>query len=221
MIARTAPVHPSETRRLLLEAAILCFAEKGFQATTTREIADRAGKLVSLIAYHFGTKEQLYLSCFEHMMERKPHAPMDPAYQDLETVKGNPQMAEQALRSVIRGVVEDLFASAGDPMTEALIKLFMAEMGSPRPFLHPLFRDRMNDSVRLTRACIQALRPGIQDTEVSFLGQCIIGQCLIQRLAAGSNALFWRPQPPPEPPLATADRIADFILRGLNHREST
>ena len=33
--------HPSETRRLLLEAAILCFAEKGFEATTTREIAGR------------------------------------------------------------------------------------------------------------------------------------------------------------------------------------
>jgi AcrR family transcriptional regulator len=213
--------HPSETRRLLLEAAILCFAEKGFEATTTREIAGRAGKLVSLIAYHFGTKDGLYLSCFEHMMDTCPRAPMDPAYADLEAVKGDPRLAARALRSVIRVVVQDLFASAGDPLVEASIKLFIAEMNSPRPFLHPLFQRRMCESVELARACIATLRPELQETEVSFLGQCIFGQCLIQRLAVGSNALLWRPQPPPEPPLATANRIADFVLWGLGHREPT
>jgi len=221
MTTRPMTANPSETRRLLLEAAILCFSGKGFEATTTREIADRAGKLVSLIAYHFGTKEGLYLSCFEHMMDTCPRAPVDPAYADLEAVKGDPRLAVQALRSVIRGVVQDLFASAGDPLRDASMKLFMAEMGSPRPFLHQVFQNRMSEPVELARACILALRPGLQETEVSFLGQCIFGQCLIQRLAAGSNALFWRPQPPPEPPLATADRIADFVLRGLGHREPT
>jgi hypothetical protein len=44
--------RPRETRLHLLEAGILCFAERGYEATTIREIADRAGKLVSLIGYH-------------------------------------------------------------------------------------------------------------------------------------------------------------------------
>jgi AcrR family transcriptional regulator len=215
----TVKAHVSETRRLLLEAAIICFAEKGFEATTTREIADQAGKLVSLIAYHFGTKERLYVSCFEYMMDAYPRTPPDPAYADLAAVRRNPELAVRALRAVVRGVVQDLFASAGDPLGEASIKLFMAEMGSPRPLLHALFRSRMCESADLARACIVALRPGLQETEVAFLGQCIFGQCLIHRLMAGTNALLWQPLLPPEPPLVTADRIADFVLQGLGQRE--
>jgi len=48
-------------KRKLVEAAVLCFAEQGFAATSTRQIADRAGVAEATIFRHFGTKQQLLM----------------------------------------------------------------------------------------------------------------------------------------------------------------
>ncbi|MDR3670121.1 MAG: CerR family C-terminal domain-containing protein [Holophaga sp.] len=211
------PAHPKETRQLLLEAAIFCFAERGYEATTIREIADRAGKLVSLIGYHFGNKEHLYLSCFQYMFTHYPCSQFELVCQDLQTLGSDRDLAAQELRLIVRGMMVDLFTKVGDPQAEAAIKLFMAEMGAPRPFLHDLFRERMSMAPKVLRICLGALQPQLKETEISFLGQGILGQCLIHRLAAGVNALVWQPLPPDEPPEALGDRIADFVLKGLGY----
>ena len=49
-----------QARRLLEEAALELFAEKGFDGTSTRSIADRAGVSEALIYRHFGSKTGLY-----------------------------------------------------------------------------------------------------------------------------------------------------------------
>lgn len=48
------------TRARIVEAAIACFAESGFQAASTRQIATRAGTNQGLITYHFKSKEALW-----------------------------------------------------------------------------------------------------------------------------------------------------------------
>ena len=50
----------SESRREILEAAQALFAEHGYQSTTIRLIAERAGVDPSLVIYFFSTKEQLF-----------------------------------------------------------------------------------------------------------------------------------------------------------------
>lgn len=52
--------RPSATRETIRNAAIELFAEKGFAATTTREICERAGVTKPVLYYHFESKEQLY-----------------------------------------------------------------------------------------------------------------------------------------------------------------
>jgi TetR/AcrR family transcriptional regulator len=47
-------------RDKIREAAIGLFAEKGYAATTTREICQRAGVTKPVLYYHFKSKEQLY-----------------------------------------------------------------------------------------------------------------------------------------------------------------
>ena len=47
------------TRKAIIEAAMRGFAEKGFAATSTREIAALAGTNIASISYHFGGKEGL------------------------------------------------------------------------------------------------------------------------------------------------------------------
>src|SRR6266516_5695827 len=52
------------TREQLLDAALELFAERGFEATTTKLIAERAGVPNGLIYYYFGTKEKLLETLF-------------------------------------------------------------------------------------------------------------------------------------------------------------
>eukprot|EP01136_Pigoraptor_vietnamica_P030532 Opistho-1_new@89922 len=51
------------------EAAIKVFLEKGFDGTTTRDIAKEAGLNSALMNYYFRSKEKLFLAVFEEMFE--------------------------------------------------------------------------------------------------------------------------------------------------------
>ncbi|MBL1099457.1 TetR family transcriptional regulator [Streptomyces coffeae] len=53
-------LDPERSRRLLLDAAMDEFAEKGYAGARVQDIADRAGVNKQLITYHFGGKEGLY-----------------------------------------------------------------------------------------------------------------------------------------------------------------
>jgi AcrR family transcriptional regulator len=48
------------TQQKLLDAAIQAFSENGFNGTSTRDIAERAGVHHPLITYHFKNKDQLW-----------------------------------------------------------------------------------------------------------------------------------------------------------------
>lgn len=55
--ATSAELTPREAIR---RAAIRLFSQKGFAATSTREICERAKVTKPVLYYHFGSKEQLY-----------------------------------------------------------------------------------------------------------------------------------------------------------------
>lgn len=47
-------------RDVIVGAALQLFAEKGFEGTTIREIADKASVNVAMVNYYFGSKEKLF-----------------------------------------------------------------------------------------------------------------------------------------------------------------
>ncbi len=53
----------------ILFAAEKLFAEKGFEGTSTREIAKAANVNISMISYYFGSKEKLYEKLVEYRMK--------------------------------------------------------------------------------------------------------------------------------------------------------
>jgi len=209
--------HPKDTVRVLLESAIHCFASKGFDSTSIREIAKHAGKPVSLIGYHFGNKENLYLRCFQYLFELFPGTPLDPVHADSLAIGKDPHLAAQALRRIVQVMMQDIFSGDGDPLKEAFISLFVREMRSPRPLLQAMYLEESAEKVRVLRACIASLRPDLLAGEISFIGQSLCGQCMINCLASGWNALVWQPLPASESPVVLANRIADFALRGLGY----
>lgn len=76
-----AETHDSRSKLVL--AALRLFAEKGFEAATTREICEAAGANISAIRYYFGDKAGLYRAAFTEPMGDMPcHTNMQ-AYADL------------------------------------------------------------------------------------------------------------------------------------------
>ncbi|MCU1692085.1 MAG: hypothetical protein JWM64_1176 [Frankiales bacterium] len=64
-----------QARTLLLEAAVALFGERGYDRTTTRDVAERAGVDAALIARHFGGKDGLYVAALRQ--ETGDDAPPD------------------------------------------------------------------------------------------------------------------------------------------------
>jgi TetR/AcrR family transcriptional regulator len=75
-------LDPERSRRLLLDAAMDEFAEKGFAGARVQDIADRAGLNKQLISYYFGGKEGLYQELHDQWLRREetiadPALPLD------------------------------------------------------------------------------------------------------------------------------------------------
>jgi AcrR family transcriptional regulator len=71
-VAAQKPNSPADVdnRTRLLQAATDAFAEHGFEGASLRAIADGAGVSFQLIAYYFGSKEELWLATVEYLFER-------------------------------------------------------------------------------------------------------------------------------------------------------
>jgi AcrR family transcriptional regulator len=61
----------AKTRARLLDAAIVCLAERGFAATTTVEVAERAGVSRGAQQHHFRTKSELLSAAIEHAFTQR------------------------------------------------------------------------------------------------------------------------------------------------------
>ena len=59
---RGRPAGNSDTRPVILDAARTCFAERGYDRATIRDIAAAAGVDPALLHHHFGTKHDLFLA---------------------------------------------------------------------------------------------------------------------------------------------------------------
>jgi TetR/AcrR family transcriptional regulator len=69
-LKRAEQQRARETRSVILDAALVEFASKGFDAASIRSIADRIGFQHPIITYHFRSKESLWQAVAEYVFER-------------------------------------------------------------------------------------------------------------------------------------------------------
>jgi len=118
------PGDAAKTRAEIVEAARESFASLGYEGATMRRIADEAGVDSALIAYHFGTKEQLFVAVHE--------LPMNPS--DLSLLVDGPtdQMGERIARFTMTMLAADdstavslMRSSASNPSAAAMLREFI------------------------------------------------------------------------------------------------
>jgi AcrR family transcriptional regulator len=97
-VMKTRPTPRAEdTRRRIYEAALDLFREKGFEQTTMRDIAAKAGVALGGAYYYFSSKEAIVLA-FYHEMQESSHQAI------LEAMAGHKKLKDR-----IRVVMEKRF----------------------------------------------------------------------------------------------------------------
>ncbi len=100
---------PAEKRQLLISAARTLFAEQGYLATSTQQIAQAAGVSEGILFHHFGSKRGLFECVAQQFAEDGARATM-PAQPEL--------MSEEA---VVRGAFD--FADANPALYSVLASM--------------------------------------------------------------------------------------------------
>lgn len=158
-------VTPDAARRLLV-AAVEAFAERGYHATTTRDIAGRAGMSPAALYIHYKTKEELL-----HRISRIGH---DKALRVLRTAADNPGTAAERLADAVRSFVRwhaDHHTTARVVQYEldALGEEHRTEIVALRRRSDAAVRDMINDGVRDGEFDV----PDVPGTTLAVLSLCI------------------------------------------------
>jgi AcrR family transcriptional regulator len=167
------------TRQRLIAAASELFAERGFHATTARDIARRAGVNLAAGHYHYGSKKDLYLEVLRAQ------------FATIQTVlerRGGTRPAAEIDRLDRAALAELLFTR---------IKVMLAMLIGPPPGLHgALMQREMTDpSQALPMIVAEFIDPMMGETEqivarlMPRLGRREVERCAISIV---SQAIFYR-----------------------------
>lgn len=131
-MARTSILKDAEgTRQALIRAGLDLFGRNGFDATSTREIAQAAKVNSAGIAYHFGGKDGLRKACAEAVIARMQAVLMGGGAAAAITIDATDrEIATEQLLSLIDRMVAFLTTA---PESEMIARFVVREMFTPSP----------------------------------------------------------------------------------------
>jgi AcrR family transcriptional regulator len=183
----------TDLRGRLLEAARALFAQKGFDKTSTREIASAVGANLALIAYYFGSKEELYLAVLRESAERLRAGPVFSVCLD--------GLSRAEFRELLRGVIAlHLAALRAEPELMLIVQRELLD-GAPRclPLINGLLQEMMQHLVLVLREGKRLGYVRKELHEVTFLmllSRAITGYFFLHHQLAGRAALVEDLVPP-------------------------
>ena len=199
----------------LVAAAMKLFGQKGYAATSTREIAAAAGTNVASIAYHFGSKDGLRRACGEEVARQIGGAlqavPDEPP--------ASPTEARQRLEATLRAMAVFVLTSRA---AEPILPFMLREVNEEGPVLDAVYGAMVEPMHR--RLCVLWATATGQDAESErsrLIVFTLIGQLLYFRIARPivTRRMEWTRFEQRE-----ASTIADLLaanLQSLIERERT
>ena len=192
-MARMATLKDAEgTRQALIRAGLDLFGRNGFDATSTREIAQAAGVNSAGIAYHFGGKDGLRQACAEAIIARLQAVLTGgaPAV-SIAADAADRDIATEQLLALIDRVV--LFLTTA-PESEVVARFVVREMLTPSPAFEAIYGGLFEPVHR--RACqvwaaATGMEPEAPATKLAVFAA--IGQVFYFRIArpAVTRRLGW------------------------------
>jgi AcrR family transcriptional regulator len=133
----------------LLDAAEKLFCERGFAATSVRDLTAEAGCNIAAVNYHFGGKDQLY----QEMFRRQMKTAVGDCVTLIDQVMSGPSPSLEAL---IRGWVTPPLKAVeqNDPrgaVMQLMVREFLNKRIDPEPIvkeMKEIFMERMSQALR-------------------------------------------------------------------------
>ena len=182
MSKRPAKNVEKETRQRLMEAGLALFGLHGFEATSTRALAQAAGVNLSAIPYHFGGKEGLYRAVMEHVIAVKL-GEVGPGLERVLRLCQDPKAGREALLDGMRGLVRTMVAvMLGDPESRSFSQIMMQEQIAPTAAFG-LFHDGFFAKVHGVWTALLGRLLGQPDSlELRLRALSVMGQMVIFRV---------------------------------------
>lgn len=181
-----------KTRATLVRVALDLFGRKGYDATSTRDIAGAAGVNIAGIAYHFGGKAGLHKACGElvasFLAERLSALSVGDPAADAGLA---PDEAAALFEASITGLARFMLAR---PEAEAIARFMVREQMDPTPtfeiLYHGLIRPRHE---RLCRLWARATGEEPESEAVIIAVSALFGQVMFFRVgrATALRRLGW------------------------------
>jgi AcrR family transcriptional regulator len=169
------------TKARLLAAASALFAERGFHATTIRDIAERAGVNVAAGNYHYGSKKALYLEVLRAEF----------AAVRARLVAGGATRAPSELARLRRRELEALLGRRVKVVLDLLVgpppglhaTLMQREMCDPSEALPVIVEEFVRPMLGEMQAIVSRLAPRLERAAVERAALSVMGQALLYRFA--------------------------------------
>lgn len=200
-----------ETRRRLLDAAAVLFAEKGYHGTKTGDICRAAQANIAAVHYHFRSKEDIYVAAWRHAFDRS----ISTYPPDGGVPPGAP--AEDRLRGHIQALVRRFT----DPASHDL-DIAHREMSNPTGLLAEVMHRAIEPLRQMHLGLIrEILGPDASDQDVQLCEMSIHAQCVVSLMHERQRRLNPLDARHPPPPWQRTDEgvltehIFRFSLAGL------
>jgi AcrR family transcriptional regulator len=204
--------RPSDhTRQNIMKAAVVLFAERGYEGASVRAIVSKARVNQAAINYHFKGKDGLYLEVLRVAFEG--YTRLDGF--DPERLKDLPR--EEALRSFLHQQLRPLLAR--DEMSR-YIRIFAWESVRPSKVLRKLITtNAMPFLARATELVRRFLPPRTSDQDALCTAIWLMGQCSV---FVRNREQFMQPPFNLRIDESFVERLTDIItalaLKGLSHQ---
>ena len=176
-VFRRFALKATDPRGRILEAACELFGEKGFKATTIREICKNAEVSLALVNYHFKSKQALYeeilLTALENAFGKNP-------VQDFIKPDMSP---EEKLRNVIRLLMHRLLGETGLGSNPHTVMLVAKELTNPSDIMDKIYTYYLEGMITTMIGVLVELVGDIDREDLVRFASSIAGQCLHPLLA--------------------------------------
>jgi AcrR family transcriptional regulator len=197
----------------ILAAAEEEFASLGYDATSLRQVAGKAGVPIALVSYHFGGKPGLYRAIFEARIRAIVEQRMAGlALADLETDPA------RKLDMIVKSTLVPMLRLRATEHSSHFGTLLAREVSDPRSIDRGIVRDLLDPIAEAVTARLGAALPDRSKAEIHWIYQILIGAMVYAMGDAGRISRLSGGAADPENVDATIESMLPILLDGIRPR---
>ncbi len=216
-------VKKAKAKEALLQAAATLFSEKGYEAVSTRELAEAAGVNLGAIQYHFGSKERLFVETVQLLMRSSGCAR---AHFALASPPKSKDDAASALCTFISSFLEYLLCSEGPQACRLMIREIITDRNQDNEMYRTLVSSVVSEFSKpleeMLIATLRTLTTERNQEKLQLLAQSVLGQCTVYATHRPFLEVLLNADLGDQKKIKSiAFHICTFTLQGLGCSEST